>query len=216
MYAVGGVRVEAQFQVAVHLLGHEWSQRGHQAGHGSQAAVQGCVGSQLVGVGFALPEPAAGAADVPVGQHVDKLGDAPAGVGGVVVVQMAVNHLHQLIQFGQYPAVELGLGPPVVGNLRWLELVDVGVVGEEGIDVPQGQQHLAQGLLHQPVGEPAGFAGMGCGEQVPAQGIRSVGVEDAVGFDDVAQPLAHFAAATIQDEAEADDVAVGDVVLHQS
>ena len=213
--AVGGAGAVGQFQVAVHLLGYKGRQGGHQPGQGGQAAVEGGVGAQLVGVVFGFPEAAAGTPDIPVGEDVDEFLDAAAGVGGVVAVQMAVHDLYQLVEFGQDPAIQLRFGAPAGGDLGRLEFVNVGVVGKEGIDIPEGEQHLPEGLLHQAVGEAAGFAGGRGGEQAPAQGVGAVGVQQGHRLHDVAQPFAHLAPAPVQNQAQADDIAISDIIVEQ-
>ena len=58
---------------------------------GHQALVQREVGGDLVGVGLALPEAAAAAAHVPVGELVHEVGDGPAGGEGVVAVELGAS-----------------------------------------------------------------------------------------------------------------------------
>ena len=137
MDAVRGVGVYGANQVLVDFLRHEGGQRGHQLDHGDQTGVQGDVAGELVGVAFiAAPEAAAAAADVPVGKAVDKFLDPAAGVGGVVVIHIAVGIGHQFVEFGKNPAVKLVFRLPAVGFLGWVESVYGGVAGEKGVDVP--------------------------------------------------------------------------------
>ena len=87
VHALGGLRLVRAYQVAVYLLGDEGCQRRQQPRQGGEAAVQRGVGRQLVGVVLALPEAAAAAPDVPVGEVLHKALYAATGVGGVVAVQ---------------------------------------------------------------------------------------------------------------------------------
>ena len=96
-----------------------------------------------------------------------------------------------------------------------MELVDGGVVGKEGIDIPEGQQHPAQGFVDQAVGKAAGFAGMGSGKEIPAQGVGAVGVQHGSRLHHIAHVLAHLLTASVQNQPQADDIAVGGLFLEQ-
>ena len=93
--------------------------------------MQSDVAGQLVGVAFVPPETASAAAHVPVGQLVDELLDAAAGVGRLVAAHVAVDLGDEGVQLGQHPAVKLVLGLPIGGLLRGVKLVDLRVADEE-------------------------------------------------------------------------------------
>src|SRR6185437_517910 len=53
-------------------------------------------------------------------------------------------------------------------------------------------------------------------EEVPAEGVGAIAVEHLPGLDRVALGLGHLLALLVEDQAEADDVAVGRLLAQQS
>ena len=117
-------------------------------GKDQQRIVQCLVGITLVAVGVALPEAAAAAADVPVGQIVDEAGEAVGCLLEIVVVKLSPQFCHHAGAGAQDPAVKdigrVGGGLDLSGSRG--VAVHIGVGGEERKSVPHGDHHLAEHL----------------------------------------------------------------------
>ena len=186
-----------------------------------EAGVERDVGPRLVVVVLGLPEAPPAAADVPVGEEVHEVLDAPSRPGGIERVEVVSDLRDEAVQLGDDPAVELvrrGRGEcrfahasvlPVLGVGVGIEAVDVGVGDVEAVGVPEREQELAQCLLDEVRGEAARVAGGGGGEEVPAQGVRAVLVHHSPGVDDVALRLGHLLALAVENEAEDEAALVG-------
>ena len=122
-----------------HLVGEERRERRHQPRHDLQALVQRRERGRV-----AVPEAAARAADVPVRQVVDELGEALSGAQRVEVLQRGGHVEHRGVGLRQRPPVEQGA---LARLLARRPVVGVGVQGEEGRGVPVGEQDLADDLL---------------------------------------------------------------------
>src|SRR6185312_6508823 len=72
---------------------------------------------------------------------------------------------------------------------------------------PELEQELAQRLADRLQREAVAVPRLLGGEEVPAQRVGAVAVDDLPRLDRVAQRLGHLAAVLVEDEAEADDVA---------
>ena len=83
-------------QIPVHRFGGERNKRRRHFGEGDQHMMQSRVGFLLVRVVLALPETAAAAADIPVGQVVDKLAETVGGFLQIVVIQFVPDLLDHL------------------------------------------------------------------------------------------------------------------------
>ena len=100
-----------------------------------------------------------------------------------------------------------GAGPPgrpAVGQR--------GVGDEERVGVPERQQEAPHRVVDRLEAEAEGVPGALGGEQVPAEGVGALAVEDDPGLDHVALALAHLLALAVEDQPEADHVAVGRLV----
>ena len=93
-----------------------------------------------------------------------------------------------------------------------VRLIEIGIGHEERVDVPEGQREVADHLADQLDGEAALVAGRRSGIEIPAERVSAVDLDDIPGVDDVAEALGHFLAVAIEDEAQADDVLIGDRV----
>ena len=161
---------------------------------------------------IAVPEAPPRQPHVPVRQVVHELGDRPPGEGRVVVLHPLGHPLDRGGQARADPAVEVGRGASIrsVGceliASRRLPLVhaQVRVPDEEGVRVPERLQELAHRLADRLEREAVAVPGLLRGEVVPAEGVRSVRLENVPGHDDVALRLRHLLALGIQDQAQAE------------
>ena len=147
------------------------------------------------------PEALAGAADVPVGQHVEERPRRVARVGDLVVVELTRHVGDVLVGLGQQVAVQrVGrVGPAlrgVAGGVR--------VEREEVPAVPQRDQHLADALADVALGDDQVAAAQDrAGHQEPAHRVGAVAVEDLAHVGVVAQRLAHLLAVGAEHDAVA-------------
>ena len=183
-------------EVVVDLVGHERRERRQQLRDRDQAAAQRRERRRI-----AVPEAAAGAADVPVREVVDERGDRVAGAGGVVVIQALGDGLDGGGQPRQRPAIE------VVGrrDVARLDPVDVRVHDVEAVRVPELEQELAQRLADRVDAEQVAVPRQLVRQEVPAERVGAVAVDHVPRHDDVAERLRHLLALGVGDVAEAED-----------
>ena len=134
------------FEIPVKLLCQKRSYRGKQAGQSGQRPVQRLVRGALVDIVLALPEPAAAAAHIPVGQAVDELLDLARGIVRPPVIEPVGNGPGEFVQLRDQPAIEFGQLKIIV-NLIGCPAVQIGVRHEERVDVPQRDEELAAHLV---------------------------------------------------------------------
>ncbi len=202
-----GVGPHRELEVAVDLLRGERRHRRHQLGHRHQGLVERRVGGEGVGrvgrrgVG-AAPEPPPVAAHVPVGELVhDEVADGTAGRRRVEVLEGVGDlSLERLEARGEPTVDERPL--PHVGRRLDVGLLEVGVEHEEPVDVPQGHEEVAQGLVDEVGREALGRTGRRGAVEVPAQRVGALDVEHRPGVDDVALGLRHLLALLVDDVAE--------------
>ena len=128
-----------------------------------ERAVQGLVGLRLIAVVFALPEAAAGAADIPVVQLIDICNNRVNRLRKVVIVQRRRYIKHKLFSYGENPAVKrivqlFHKGSDV--RIRAVEFrmgrrrntVDVRIRHVEAVAVPQRNQNTFQNIAHTVIG----------------------------------------------------------------
>ena len=128
--------------------------------------MQGLVSGLFVGVAGCPrpPEAAPVAADIPVRQVVNEPGRFLEESRGVVGRQLGMRHVDERLQIRQHPAIDLGtLGDRDRPGVR-VEPIEPGVIDEECVGVPQGNQHLPTDVIgggagDQARGEP--FGGLG-------------------------------------------------------
>ena len=84
----------------------------------------------------------------------------------------------------------------------------VGIGGEEGEDVPQGDERLAGGLPDAVLVDPTVDPRRAGGEEVPAQGVGAEGVEHVPRVEDVALRLRHLGPELVDHVGQAHHVAV--------
>ena len=106
MHALRRVGVHRAHQVLVHHLGDEGDGGRQQLAERDQHVVQRAVGSVLVLVGLRLPEAAAAAPHVPVGEIVQERFHDHRGPVGVVVVQSGGDFADDLVETSQDPAIQ--------------------------------------------------------------------------------------------------------------
>ena len=189
-------------EVVEDLIGDERAERRQQLGDGHQAVAQGRERG-----GIAVPEARARTAHVPVGEIVDEPLDLPAGDGRVEIVEPLADDRCRLLQARQRPAVEVGQLDGL-DTARRRDLVGVRVQHVEAVRVPELQQELANGLLDRRHRHPPAVPGLLGGEQVPAHRVGAVGVQHLPRLDRVAPALGHLQALLVEDQPEAEDVAI--------
>ena len=95
-------------QVAIDLFREERGERRGNLAETQKYGVQRFVGVSLVGVVLALPKTAAGAADIPVGEVVDKLHQGAHGLLQVVAVHGGDHFAGEPVEGRENPAVHQG------------------------------------------------------------------------------------------------------------
>ena len=98
---------------------------------------------------------------------------------------------------------------------RGPEVLGVGVEDPEGVGVPEGEEELAHRFADRVDREAVAGPGLLGGQVVPAEGVGAVGGDHVPGVDDVAAALRHLLALGVEDQAEADAVAVAGLVEEQ-
>jgi len=158
------------------------------------------VGGVLVRIVLALPEPAPAATYVPVRQIVQKSLERYRRTVGIGVFQCPGNETGDLVQAGQYPAVEdvLAAWRSALGMV-WIEwvarrpIIEPRIRSKEGVHVPERDQEL-----------PAHFIGAGVAEEQivfrllsavhPAHDVHAHRARGIVKVDGVPGALVHRAA----------------------
>ena len=165
--------------------------------------MQSLVSLALVAVGVALPEAAAAAADIPVGQIVNELGITVGGFLKIVVVKFSPQLRHHAGAGAEDPAVKdvggIGGGLNLTGSGG--VAVNIGIGGEEGKSVPHGNHHFAQHLTD------AGFrkaqilsAYHRRSQQEKTQSIGTAALHHFVGIGIVFQAFGHLLAVFSKDQ----------------
>ena len=95
------------------------------------------------------------------------------------------------------------------------EALGVGVEDPERVGVPEGEEELAHRLADRVDREAVARPGLLGGQVVPAEGVGAVGGDHVPGLDHVALALRHLLALGVEDQAEADAVAVAGGVEEQ-
>ena len=95
------------------------------------------------------------------------------------------------------------------------EALGVRVEDPERVGVPEGEEELADRLAHGLDREPVPRPGLLRGQVVPAEGVGAVGGDHVPGLDDVAAALRHLLALGVEDQPEADAVAIAGGVEEQ-
>ena len=188
MDGFGLVSTRDVVQVAEDLLAEERRDGRHQAGHGLKAGVERLVGRKLVGVVFALPETAAREAHVPVAEvGVDELGDGATRTGRLIALVGVVDFEDEGVELREDPAVDLGTVFDVDVSLAVIELVDVGVQGEEGVGVVEGAEELAAHLVDASLVKLQVVPWLRVGDHIPTHGIGTVFLDGTKRVDGITQ-----------------------------
>ena len=101
------------------------------------------------------------------------------------------------------------------GEVGGAEPLGVRVEDPEGVGVPEGEEELADRLADGVDREAVARPGLLGGQVVPAEGVGAVGGDHVPGLDHVALALRHLLALGVEDQAEADAVAVAGGVEEQ-
>ena len=169
-------------------------ERREQLRHGDEAVLQ-----RVERGAVALPEPPAREAHVPVGEvDVDERGDRAAGGGGVERLEALGDLGDRRAQARADPAVEVGRLAVALGRVQREEVVGAPELPQEEADAVADRVDVEAVAVPRLLGR----------EEVPAERVRAVAVDDVPRHDDVAARLAHLLAVGVEDEAEADDVLV--------
>ncbi len=176
---VGEVHRPLAGQPAPDLLGDERQQRGRGARDGLERRPQRVERRERL-VGLAAPEPVAGAADVPVRQHVEEAAHRVARGGDLVGVELLGHVADELAQLGEQVAVEdVGRGRRALRLVALAAARGVGVEREERPGVPQRDHHLAHAVADALLGDDEVAAAQDrAAHEEPAHGVGAVAVED--------------------------------------
>ena len=108
-----------------------------------------------------------------------------------------------------------GSHPAQAAEVGGAEALGVRVEDPEGVGVPEGEQELADRFADRVDREAVARPGLLGGQVVPAEGVGAVGGDHVPGLDHVAAALRHLLALGVEDQAEADAVAVAGGVEEQ-
>ena len=139
-------------------------------------------------------------------------GDRVAGARGVVGVEPLAHRLDRRVQARERPAVEVGR--PARRRVA-LDAVDVRVQDVEAVRVPELEQELAHATRRPSRSRTVAVPRLLGGEEVPAERVGAVAVDDVPRRDDVAERLRHLLALGVGDVPEAEHGAVGRAVEQQ-
>ena len=204
---VGQMHGLATGQATPHGLGFHRSKRRKHAHERLKHGVQ-----RVERVRILVPEAVTGVADVPIGEHVDEVGDRIAGVGNRELVQRLLHTLHQTAGAGQQIAIHLRQASDLVGTqLTSVEsgpaVGRVGVQREEVVGAPHRQHNLTHGVANAFGGDDQVAAAQNRRRhKEPAHSVGTVLVEHAVHVRVVAQMLGHLLAVGAKHDAVADHV----------
>ena len=134
-----------------------------------------------------LPETAAREAHVPVAEvGVDEVGDGATRTGGLIALIGIVDFEDEGVELREDPAVDLGTLLDVDVGLTIVELVDVGIQGEESVGVIQGSEELATHLVHASLVKLQVVPRLRVGDHVPTHGIGTKFLDGAKWVDGIA------------------------------
>jgi hypothetical protein len=211
------LRLITEEQVGVDLVGDEGRERGKQLGGLTEAETQ-----RLERGAVAVPEAAPIEPHVPVGELLGVVGDRAGGRGAVEGVHLLADLGDRALKAGRRPAVELvhalGVAGDPAGLVRKLPRIDrrgVRVGHPERIGVPEREQELAHRLPDCLNREAVTGPGLLGGEVVPAERIGAMALDHVPGLDHVAAALRHLLPLGVEDQPQADDVAVARGVEEQ-
>ena len=213
-------------QVAPQRLGDERREGGDQLRGGRQAFVQGPVGVELfLRLAIGGPETVPAAAHIPVAQRVHELRQRRASRVVVVSVHPLGRGGDRPLQFAEDPAVELAAFGrwPIATSARELfrrqlihrahdplariEAVDVRVDDEKAVAVPEPQEELGDAVLDRLLAVADRRPGRLVGEEIPAQRVGAVAVEDLLRLAVVPLALRHLLAVLAQHQPQDDAIA---------
>ena len=120
----------------VELVGREGSEGREDLADRHQTGIEGLISTKLVLAHLLTPEALTVQTDVPVAQVVvDEGVDETAGTRRVVAVELCLHALDEGVQTGEDPAVDLrALAEGHLLGCR-VEVVDIGVEGEEAVRI---------------------------------------------------------------------------------
>ena len=159
-----------------------------------------------------IPEPVARVADIPVGEHVDEVGDLVARVGDLKRVHMRAHLCDELARAGEQIAVHLRQARHLIRG-QFARVVALSVVRgvriqrEEVVRAPHGQHDLAHRVTDA-LGRDDEIAAAQDrrAHQEPAHRVGTILVEHAVDVGVIAQVLAHLLAVVTEHNAVTDHV----------
>ena len=171
---------------------------------------QGCI-ERHVGIDFILlhalrPETIAAAAHIPVAHIIDEALQYLAGLRKLISRQPSIGILDHGVHSGQKPAVHNRKFVINQDMFRRIEVVNVRVQYVECVGIPQGAEEFALAFLHGLSGKAVRQPWLGIGVEIPADRIRTVGVQRFHRIYRIALGLGHLFTILIQYKAEADDV----------
>ena len=100
------VLVNCHDKILINLLCHERDHRSGELGNRNKACVQSHIGIDLILLHALCPEAAAAAADIPVGQVVNKCLKSLAGFRNSVICHIVIDSFDRCVQSGQDPLVD--------------------------------------------------------------------------------------------------------------
>ena len=128
----------------------------------------------------------------PVAHLLHKILQRPGSFWNPVILQMSVHRGDQGVETGQQPAIHHRQRLPVQGITGGVEIVDIGIEYKESVSVPQGGHKLALPLLHRLAVETIGQPGGGIAVEIPADGVRAIGIQRLKGIHRVALGFGHL------------------------
>ena len=196
------------------LVGEEGGEGSEQRRGLQQAVAQGREGGAV-----AVPEAAAREPHVPVGELLDVTRRSPG--------RRRCSRSRPSARAPSRPSPAAARAPSgrgrcrcgssrgATGEVARAEALGVGVEDPERVGVPEREEELAHRLADRLDREAVAGPGLLGGQVVPAEGVGAVGGDHVPGLDHVAAALRHLLALGVEDQAEADAVAVARGVEEQ-
>ena len=164
-----------------------------------EAGIKRLISRQLVGVVFALPETAAREAHVPVAEvGIHELGNGATRTGGLIAAVSVVHFEDEGVEFRENPTIDFGTLLDVDVGSGVVELVDVGIQGEEGVGVVEGAEELAAHFVDTSFVEFQVVPRLRVGNHVPTHGVGTILLDGTERVDGIAQAFGHLVAVLVK------------------
>ena len=200
------IRINTRYDILIDFFRHERNHRSRELGKCDKACVQRHVRIDLVLLHALCPEAAAAAADVPVGQVVNKCLQSLAGFRNLIGCHVRIHLFDGGVQAGKDPFVnnrKLIVLKLVVIRVK---VVNICIQHVERIGVPKRAEESSLSFHNGLAIETARQPRSGVDDEIPADRVSAVLSQSFHRIDGIALGLAHLLTVLILYEAENDNV----------